>query len=177
MLRKRWQAWLAETHSQQFELVRHFVAQQLVSDLFSSAEQVQRLVIGVLVGVGFAGPFMAYNYRAKYGYLHSLLTPDLYVAAIRADRLFFLSLSMVIAGLVTAVQWQGLFPNVQDYYVFKPLPVRLYRVFVARFLSTFGIVALVVLDLNLATSVMFPWLCSGKWQVPAFGIQYILATH
>ncbi len=174
-LRKRWQAWLAETHGQQFELLRHFLGQQLASDLFSSAEQVQRLLVWVLVGLGAAGPVMTYAYRAKYGYLQSLATPDLYFAAVRADRLFFIVLSMVAAGLATAVQWQGLFPSVRDYFVFKPTPVRLHRVFIARFLAAFGIVAVVVLDLNLTTSLAFPLVSSGQWQLPSFGVQHIFA--
>ncbi len=174
-LRKRWQAWLAETHGQQFELLRHFLGQQLASDLFSSAEQVQRLLVWVLVGLGAAGPVMTYAYRAKYGYLQSRTTPDLYLAAVRADRLFFIALSMVAAGLVTALQWQGLFPNVRDYFVFKPLPVRLYRVFIARFLVAFAIVVVVVLDLNLTTSLAFPLVSSGQWQVPSFGLRHIFA--
>ena len=174
-MRKRWQVWLEETHASQFELGRHFLRQQLAGDVFASSDQLQRLVIGGLVALGFAGPFISYFYRAKYGYLHGLATPDLYVAAVRADRLFLISLSMVVAGFVTAVQWQGLFPSVRDYYVFKALPVRLYQVFLARFLAAFGIVALVVLDLNLTASVAFPGFSSGPWQVPEFGIRYILA--
>jgi hypothetical protein len=38
---------------------------------------------------------------------------------------------MIVAGLVTVIQWQGLFPNLRDYLALKPLPLRLFQVFVA----------------------------------------------
>jgi hypothetical protein len=55
------------------------------------------------------------------------------------------------------------------------LPVRLYQVFIARFLSSSIILVVVIADLNLATSVLFPFLTSGRWQSPSFGIRYIVA--
>jgi hypothetical protein len=82
---------------------------------------------------------------------------------------------MLTAGLVTVIQWHGLFPSLPDYVALKPLPVRLYQVFIARFLSSFVILAIVIAALNLATSVLFPFLTSGRWQSPSFGIRYALA--
>jgi len=166
--------WLAETHGSQFELVRHFLSELLANDLIGS-DQVRRFVITVLAVVGCIGPLIVRLYVPKYGYLQNLDTGDLYVAAVRADRLFFISLSMMVAGLVTVLQWHGLFPSRRDYLALRPLPVRLYQVFVARFLSCFLIVSVVIADLNLATSVLFPFLTSGRWQSPSFGIRYMLA--
>ncbi len=167
-------SWLAETHGSQFELVRHFLAELLANDLIGS-DQVRRFVITVLAVVGCIGPLIVRLYIPKYGYLQSLDTGDLYIAAVRADRLFFISLSMLVAGLVTVFQWHSLFPSRLDYLALKPLPVRLYQVFVARFLSCFLIVAVVIADLNLATSILFPVLTSGRWQSPSFGFRYMLA--
>ena len=166
--------WLAETHGSQFELVRHFLSELLANDLIGS-DQVRRLVITVLAVVGCIGPLIVRLYIPKYGYLQSLDTGDLYLAAVRADRLFFISLSMLMAGLVTVLQWHSLFPSRLDYLALKPLPVRLYQVFVARFLSCFLVVAVVTADLNLSTSVLFPFLTSGRWQSPPFGVRYIVA--
>jgi hypothetical protein len=172
--RTKFRLWLAETHGPQFELVRHFLSEQLANDLISS-DQVRRLVITVLAALGCIGPLIVRLYRPKYTYVQALDNGDLYLAAVRADRLFFISLSMVVAGLVTVIQWQGLFPSRQDYLALKPLPVRLYRVFVARFLSSFMMIAIVIVDLNLAASILFPLLASGRWQSPSFGIRYVLA--
>ena len=62
-----------------------------------------------------------------------------------------------------------------DYLVFKPLPVRLSQVFMARFLSVFLMVAAVIIGLNLLTSVLFPAYSSGRWQSPEFGIRSVCA--
>jgi hypothetical protein len=172
--RSRFRSWLAETHGPQLELVRHFLSEQLANDLFSS-DQVRRLVITVLAVLACVGPLIVRLYRAKYTYLQGLDTGNLYLAAVRADRFFFISLSMIVAGLVAVIQWQGLFPSRQDYLALKPLPVRLYQVFVARFLSSLAIAVVVIADLNLATSILFPLLTSGRWQSPSFGIRYVLA--
>src|SRR5208282_5860538 len=126
--------WLAETHGTQFELVRHFLSELLANDLIGS-DQVRRLVITVLAVLACVGPLIVRLYRPKYTYLQALDTGDLYLAAVRADRLFFISLSMIVAGLLAVILWQGLFPSRQDYLALKALPIRLYQVFVARFLS------------------------------------------
>src|SRR6202050_5901208 len=91
--------WLAETHGPQFDLPRHPLSQQLTNDLISS-DQVRRLVITVLAVLACVGPLIVRLYRPKYTYLQALDTGDLYLAAVRADRLFFISLSMIVAGLL-----------------------------------------------------------------------------
>jgi hypothetical protein len=172
MIRKRIRLWLSQTHGPQFELLRHFLSEQLANDLMSS-DQVRRLVITVLAGLGCVGPLIIRLYIGKYRYLQDLDTGDLYRAAVHADRLFFISLSMIAAGLVTVVQWQSLFPTRRDYLVLKPLPVRLYQIFAARFLASFLITVLVLADLNLAPSMMFPFLTSGRWQ--SFELRFVAA--
>ncbi len=174
MFRKKIRLWLSETHGSQFELVRHFLSEQLANDLISS-DQVRRFVITVLAVLACVGPLIVRLYMSKYSYLQGLDPGDLYLKAVRADRLFFISLSLIVAGLLTAIQWQGLFPSLRDYLTLKPLPVRLYQVFIARFLSSLVILVVVIVDLNLATSVLFPFLTSGRWQSPSFGLRYVLA--
>jgi hypothetical protein len=173
-MHRRIRPWLRETHGTQFELVRHFLGQQFAYELLSS-DQLRRLVITVLAALGCAGPLIIRLYLPKYADLQGLPSPDLYQAAVIADRLFFISLSMIIVGLLSAFQWQNLFPNRQDYLTLKPLPVRLYQVFVARFAAAAVIFVVVVADVNLATSVLFPFITSGKWQVPPFGFRYVYA--
>jgi len=171
---QRMRLWMRETHGAQFELVRHFLSQQQAYD-FISSDQVRRLVITTLAALGCVGPLIIRLYLPKYAELQGLPSPDLYEAAVRADRLFFISLSMITVGLVSAFLWQNLFPEREDYLTLKPLPVRLYQVFVARLVAAFVIFAIVVIDLNLATSLLFPWITSGKWQRPPFGAQYVVA--
>src|ERR1700689_633037 len=142
---QRMRLWLEQTHGAQFELVRHFLSQQLAYD-FISSDQVRRLVITVLAALGCVGPLIIRLYLPKYAQLEGLPSPDLYDAAVHADRLFFISLSMITVGLISAFQWQNLFPTRQDYLTLKPLPLRLRQVFAARFVAVFVIFGAVVID-------------------------------
>ncbi len=171
---QRMRRWLWETHGAQFELVRHFLSQQLAYE-FISFDQVRRFVITALTALGCLGPLIIRLYLPKYAQLQGLPSSDLYQAAVHADRLFFISLSMITVGIVSAFQWQKLFPGRVEYLTLKPLPVRLYQVFVARFVAAFVIFAIVVIDLNVPTSVLFPWITTGKWQRPSLGLQYVCA--
>jgi hypothetical protein len=165
---------MAETHSGLFELLRHFFFRQFINDLIAS-DQVRIMVILALGIVAGAGPMIVRLYMPKYGYLRSLPTPHLYLAAVHADRLFFVSLSMIVAGLITSLIWQSLFPTRRDYLILRPLPLRLINVFAARFNTSLVIVFIVVADLNIPASLLFPMLASGRWQSPSFGVKYVLS--
>ncbi|MGB9258448.1 MAG: hypothetical protein WCC25_26680 [Candidatus Korobacteraceae bacterium] len=101
---QRMRLWQRETHGAQFELVRHFLSQQLAYE-FISSDQVRRLVITTLTALACVGPLIIRLYLPKYAQLQGLPSPDLYQAAVHADRLFFISLSMITVGLVCAFQW------------------------------------------------------------------------
>lgn len=174
MIRDRMQAWMQKTHGLQFELVRHFLSQLLATHLTSS-DQARRYVIAAVAFVACLDPLVVRLYTDKYAYLQSLPDGGLYLAAVRADRIFFITISMAVALLVTMFQWQSLFPSREDYLNLKPLPVRLYQVFAARFFSSLLVIAVVNAVLNFGASVLFPLLGSGRWQLPGFGGRYILA--
>lgn len=95
-------------HGVQFELIRHFFSQHLASDLISSG-QARRFFVAILVLIASVGPLIVRIYMPKYGYLQGLPTPDLYLAAVHADRLFFVSLSMLVVGLITTLSGRACF--------------------------------------------------------------------
>ncbi len=173
--RERMRAWLAETHGPQFELVRHFLSQMLALEQISSREQMQRTMAAALGLFGCLGFLLPRMYFGKYHYLSNLPTADLYLSAVRADRIFFIAVSMLAAGLITVLQLQALFPGERDYLILKPLPVSLRQIFTAKFLSCFLVAVVVIVDTNLAISFIFPVVASGKWQHPSFGTTYVLA--
>jgi len=166
--------WISATHNGFFELLRHFFSRQLIDEILSS-DQVRLMTITALGIVAGIGPLIVYLYMPKYYSLLNLQSPHLYLAAVHADRLFFISLSMIAAGLMTSLLWQSLFPTRHDYLILRPLPLRLSHVFAARFITSFAIVCFVIADLNSFTSLLFPLLTSGRWQSPPFGIHYVLA--
>ena len=133
-VRHRIRAWLAETHGGLFELTRHFLGQLLSTELISSRDHLDRLVVAVLTvlpGIGFVLPRVYFH---KYGFLRTQ-RPDLYLPAVRADRLFFLSMSMILIGFATVLLWQQLFPSRRDYVVLRSLPLKISDIFLARFAS------------------------------------------
>ncbi|HEX2967141.1 MAG TPA: hypothetical protein VHO84_15255, partial [Syntrophorhabdaceae bacterium] len=79
------------------------------------------------------------------GFLSSLfLIVGHYVATLE-DKCFFISLSMILLGLVAVFEWETLFPDRKDYLVLAPLPIRTRTLFLAKtsaiaaFLLTFTI--------------------------------------
>ncbi len=173
--RERIRAWLAETHGPQFELVRHFLSQMFALEQISSREHMQRTIAAALGLFGCLGFLLPRLYFGKYHYLSNLPTADLYLSAVRADRIFFIAVSMLTTGLVTVLQLQALFPGERDYLILKPLPVSLRQIFTAKFLSCFLVAVVVIVDTNLVISFVFPVVASGKWQHPGFGATYVLA--
>lgn len=173
--RQQFASWLAETHGGLFELVRHFLGESLSSELISSPEHLQRLAIGVLAALGTVGAVIPRMYFQKYLYLQNLPNGDLYLMAVRADRLFFISASMLIAGMTTVLLWTSLFPSRRDFLVLGPLPVRMAHVFLARLVSVLLLVAGVIFAANLNVSFAFPMVTDGRWQTPSVGPQYFFA--
>lgn len=172
--REQFAAWMAESHGGLFELVRHFLSESLTSEMVSSREHLQAAVVGVLGAIFAAGVIILRLYASKYGFLSLQPSPALYVMAVRADRLFFICISMLVAGFATVSLWQSLFPGRADYLVLRPLPLRLRDIFVARFAATFLVMIVLMVDANLVLTMGFPPLSSGKWE-PTPGSVYIAA--
>lgn len=173
--REQFVAWLAETHGGLFELTRHFLSESLSSELISSPEHLQRLAIGVIAALGALGAVIPRMYFKKYLYLQNLPSGDLYLMAVRADRLFFISYSMLIAGMTTVLLWSSLFPSRRDFLVLGPLPVRMAHVFLARLLSVLLLVTAVTFAGSMNVSFAFPLVTDGRWQTPPAGPQYFFA--
>lgn len=172
--RARYAAWLQQTHGGLFELTRHFLAESLTSELISSSDYLRAAIVTVLGAIAASGLLILRVYSKKYYFLSKQPAAALYQAAVRADRLFFISLSMLIAGFATVLVWQSLFPSRSDYLVLRPLPLKMRDVFLARFISVFAVIAVVVMDANLLLTVGFPSLSKGSWE-PAPGGEYLIA--
>jgi hypothetical protein len=67
--------------------------------------------------------------RHKYNYFSHLPTPGPYQEAVRADELWLITLMMSAVGLLTALKWQSLFPDLRDYRSLGTLPLRPRQIF------------------------------------------------
>lgn len=175
MNRRRISAWLAETHGGLFELLRHFLTQLTSSELISSREHLERLIIGVLTAFPALGFVLPRFYFKKYSFLRHF-RPDLYLPAVRADRMFFISISMLVAGFATVLLWQSIFPSRQDYVVLRHLPVRLTDLFLARLASVLLVVGVLIVDANVMISVTFPAVSANGQPLGRYILAHAVAT-
>src|SRR5580698_4769583 len=166
---QRAREWGRQTHGSFFELLRYFLASQFSTSVLSS-DRTRLLVITSAGILGAIGPLIVRLYMPKYGYLNSLTTGNLYVSALGADHLFFVTLSMIVTTIATAILWDGIFPERRDYLVLKPLPVPLYQIFCARLFAVLLVVAFVIVDLNGLTSVLFTAITRTTWGTPGFAL-------
>jgi len=106
--------------------------------------------------------------RAKYAYLSALSDPEPYREAVRADELWLITLMMSAIGLLTAIKWQSVFPDLRDNRSLATLPMRAYQIFLAKLLALLIVATAVIPTLNFLPSVLFPALSESRWSVNLF---------
>jgi predicted permease len=170
-------AWLEETRSVRFELVRHFVARFFDSEMVTSAEQWQKAAIGLAATLLSAGYIVINIYWKRYAFLQapSLSSPQKYHLEIRADMLLFIALALAITALVTVLEWQALFPTMRDCLALAGLPVPPRQIFLAKFTALALMFGAFVILLNLPWAALFAGAASGPWQEAATPV-YLLAN-
>jgi hypothetical protein len=72
------------------------------------------------------------------------------------DEYFFIVLSMVVTGAAAIWRWDALFLDRRDYLNIVPLPVSLRRIFLSNLAAILLLAALLTLDVNAASFVLFP---------------------
>ena len=168
--------WLRETHSVQFELLRHFLRRFFDSEMITSPEQTRSALIG---GLALVLPWFQFLYgplKEKYAYLSGLATPGPYRDALRADELWLITLVMSSIGLLTAVKWQVLFPDLRDYRVLGSLPLRPRQIFLAKLLALLMVATAAMAAITAFPSAAFPMLSKSHWQLGSSAGALTLAT-
>src|SRR5580658_6566771 len=164
--------WLRETHGPSFELLRHFLRRFFDSDLVTSPGQTALALIGASSMFLTWFPFFTGPLKDKYVHLSALAAPGPYRQAIRADELWLITMTMSAIGLLTAIEWQSLFPSLGDYRAIGWLPVRARQIFGAKLLALLIVAAAAVVTLNLLPCLGFPALSAGRWAFePSVGVR------
>ena len=174
----RLRQWLEETHSDTFELVRHFLARFFDTEMGAHSGEWQKVAIGLfaaLVSVGIVG-FQLYlaRFRMLQDPAHS--TPQLYQAAVREDLLTFLAVTMAVTALLTLLQWQSLFPSLRDYMALAGFPVSARQIFMAKFSALILLFAAFALSMNGPLAGFFGIVIRGPWQENPSGAVLAAAT-
>ena len=160
---KRIRTWVEETHGSGFELRRHFFRRFFDSDLVAAPGQFQVVAIGAFAIFASLSIIMTQAYYHKYRMLLDLDTPEPYRLAALADHLFLITGAMVLAGLITAVEWPSLFPGLRDYLVLAGLPLQTRDLFIAKFTALVAFMGIFMVALNTLPSIVLPSVMTGRY--------------
>ena len=176
-LRKRWQA-LSERPF--FRLFRHCADRIFYGGEGSDAGDVD-IGIGAVLAILFApGTFVAvglmfFKYSPLLHYLRHEIHFNAYLVSF-PDEYFFTVLSLTAAGAMAVWKWDSLLPDRRDYGNLAHLPIRGGHIFLANLLALLFLAAVVSIDINLGSSLLFPLVAC--WTVPSFDYMILFfATH
>ena len=148
-------AWLRETHGPAFELLRHFLRRFFDSDLITTPGQMTGVLIAAVPFVFEWFLLLFYPLAHKYAGLSGQPTPGPYRQAVRADELWLITLIMSVIGLLIAIKWHSLFPDLRDYRALAGLPLRPVQIFGAKLTALLLVATAALVTINLLPSFVF----------------------
>ena len=170
----RLREWTRVTHSARIELVRHFLARFFESDLVTTPGQWAKAAAGVIAVLLSACILMVPLFMHRYGCLQldgpSVFCPVVkdyhaqYLYVLRTDTLWLIGLAICVTAILTALQWQSLFPTLRDCLALASLPVSALEIFWSKLTSVVLALLALVLAMNAVPSLAFAWIISGRWQ-------------
>ena len=164
-MKARVRAWLDETHSAGFELVRHFLARFFDSEMVATPGEWTKVAVGAIALLVSVGALMLPSYWQRYNHLLSDGSSPLeYQQGVRDDISTFIAVAMWITTLLTAVQWQSLFPSLRDCLALASLPVKPLEIFRAKFSALLLMFGALAFTLAVPTALLFTAASSGRWR-------------
>jgi hypothetical protein len=161
-------------------LVRHFLVRLVRSEEDPTSSEVQ-LGVGALLGLlSVPGSVTSFILLDKYStflsWMRGHLHQDIYVVSI-PDKYLFLALSMAITGIVTALKWDKILPDSQDYLNLAPLPIRPRTVLAANTVAIAIAVVVFAVDVNVVPSLLFPLFVTASAETGMGGFLGFAAIH
>ncbi|MBS1805799.1 MAG: hypothetical protein JST28_20855 [Acidobacteria bacterium] len=89
---------------------------------------------------------------------------------------YLISTMMLVAGLITVVSWDSIFPDRRDVMVLGPLPLRSATVLAAKLCASASLLGVAILALNSAPGLVAPLLL-GQLHASIFGFFQVLAAY
>lgn len=160
--RRKWDA-----HSQRpfTRLVRLFVG-RVFHGSGESAEGELDLSLGLVLSLlalpgGFYSILLLDKYSTLLQWMRGQHDFDPLAAAL-PDEYFFIVLSMTVTGVVAVWRWDSIFPDRRDYANLVPLPIPMRAIFLANLAAILFLTLVLALDVNAASSVLFPFVVSAS---------------
>jgi len=124
---------------------------------------------------GFVSIFLFDKYGSLLQWLRGQTNVDTLLIAF-PDEYFFIVLSMTVTGAIAVWRWDSIFPDRRDYMNLSHLPISTRAIFFANVLAVVFLVGLVALDVNAASSVLFPMVVSASQRTFLFFLKFA-AVH
>jgi hypothetical protein len=156
-------------------LIRHFFGRFFDNELVAAAAEAQVTVTQILALLTVPGMFLTMYLFPQYTALE--FQPAAFrERALLVDRYLFISLSMIVVGFATVIEWDALFPDRRDYSILLALPISGRDLFAAKIVSLLGFLALFSLAVNLWSSVLFPLISLPRAAGPLLALR-TLGVH
>jgi hypothetical protein len=175
-IRRRW-----EDHRQRpfWRMVQLFVARIFRGGGDFDTEGLDLGLGLVLTLLALPGGFVSILLFSKYGSLLQWMQGATNVdplATALPDEYFFITLSMVVTGIVAVWRWDAIFPDQRDYMTLVPLPLSTRTIFFANLVAVLLLVALIAVDVNAASSILFPLVVGATQNLFLFFLRFA-AVH
>jgi len=162
-----------------WRMVQLFVARIFRGGGDSDSEGLDLGVGLVLTLLALPGGFISILLFEKYGtllqWMRGATNIDPFASTI-PDEYFFITLSMAVTGAAAVWRWDAIFPDRRDYMNLVPLPITTRTIFFANLVAVLFLVGLIAVDVNAASSVLFP-LVVGATQNAFFFFLQFAAVH
>jgi predicted permease len=167
--------WLEETHGPGFELLRHFLARFFDSDATSIPGEWQKVAAGILAVLLSFGILLVRTLMERYDLMDGgsgehagahFGSAAIY-QAICFDQLLFIAIAMAITAILSALQWESLFPSLRDCLALAGLPVKPRQIFLAKAGALLLVFAVYVLSLCQIPANIFIAITAGHYHYPS----------
>ena len=157
-------------------LKNHFLRRFLENDLISP--NVDRhdaivLIATVLMVPGLVVTVVLLGSK----YLFGIPTPALTAVASLDDKFLYVIVSMLVMGLVAAVEWDALDLDARDEAILGPLPLTPGAITRAKLSALVIFASTFVIALNIVPSVVFPLLLVSHFHVDIIAVVRMIAMH
>ncbi len=138
-------------------LVWHFFYRLFAGEAFSSEDDLRMGIGGIAAILASPGVIVPILLLPKYSSLlrwaRGVRQFDYNTASI-PDKYMFVTLTMVVVGIVAALKWDNMFPDRLDYANLAPLPIGTRRVFGAKFIGLLLFAGLFISSVNCTSTIL-----------------------
>jgi hypothetical protein len=149
-----------DPNSQHQHLVKHFFWRFFDLEAISTPQtdpvQKNALKIRILAALVFPGVAGCLLLCPKYAFLKYWRPPIEFQQAVITDKIFFLSLSMILLGFVAVFEWETLLPDRKDYLILTHLPIRVRTIFYAKMKALVLFLLTFIVAVNACPTVLLP---------------------